>query len=186
MVRYVYDFAEGSRDLADLLGGKGANLAEMTRLGLPVPPGFTVTTEACRAYLATGAEPDGLAGEVADHLTALEDAARPAARRPARPAAAVRAFRGPVLHARHDGDDPRHRPRTTQPSSAWPRPAGNERFAWDSYRRLHADVRRHRHAASPGDVFDKALADLKRDRGAANDLTSTPTTCRARRRRTRS
>ncbi|MFF3942937.1 PEP/pyruvate-binding domain-containing protein [Streptomyces phaeofaciens] len=75
MVRYVYDFAEGGRDLAGLLGGKGANLAEMTRLGLPVPPGFTVTTEACRAFLATGAEPDGLAREIAEHLTVLEQAA---------------------------------------------------------------------------------------------------------------
>ena len=49
---YVFDFSEGSKDQKDLLGGKGANLAEMTRLGLPVPPGFTITTEACRAYLA--------------------------------------------------------------------------------------------------------------------------------------
>ena len=47
--KYVYDFAEGNRDLKDLLGGKGANLAEMTNLGLPVPPGFTITTEACQA-----------------------------------------------------------------------------------------------------------------------------------------
>ena len=48
---YVYDFTEGDRDQRDLLGGKGANLAEMTNLGLPVPPGFTITTEACRAFL---------------------------------------------------------------------------------------------------------------------------------------
>jgi len=54
---YVFDFSEGSKDMKDLLGGKGANLAEMTRLGLPVPPGFTITTEACRAYLANGKEP---------------------------------------------------------------------------------------------------------------------------------
>ena len=51
MPKFVYDFAEGNKDLKDLLGGKGANLAEMTNLGLPVPPGFTITTEACRAYL---------------------------------------------------------------------------------------------------------------------------------------
>ena len=51
VARYVYDFSEGDKDQKDLLGGKGANLAEMTRLGLPVPPGFTVTTEACRRYL---------------------------------------------------------------------------------------------------------------------------------------
>ena len=54
MGRYVYDFVEGNKDLNDLLGGKGANLAEMTRIGLPVPPGFTITTDACRAYLGTG------------------------------------------------------------------------------------------------------------------------------------
>jgi pyruvate,orthophosphate dikinase len=48
--KLVYHFSEGDKD-QDLLGGKGANLAEMTRLGLPVPPGFTITTEACRYYL---------------------------------------------------------------------------------------------------------------------------------------
>ena len=64
MVTYVYDFAHGNKDEKDLLGGKGANLAEMTNLGLPVPPGFTITTEACRAYLEQGREPDGLADEI--------------------------------------------------------------------------------------------------------------------------
>src|SRR5881227_2461977 len=71
-VKYVYDFAEGNRDLKDLLGGKGANLAEMTNIGLPVPPGFTITTEACRAYMQTGDFPDGLLGETERHLKALE------------------------------------------------------------------------------------------------------------------
>src|SRR5688572_7943095 len=70
---YVYDFSEGSKDQKDLLGGKGANLAEMTNLGLPVPPGFTISTEACRAYLETGGMPDGLDDEVSDHLARLED-----------------------------------------------------------------------------------------------------------------
>ena len=56
--KLVYDFAEGNKDLGDLLGGKGANLAEMTHLGLPVPPGFTITTAACRAYLADGHPPE--------------------------------------------------------------------------------------------------------------------------------
>src|SRR5690349_21734717 len=72
-VTWVYDFEQGSKDQKDLLGGKGANLAEMTRLGLPVPPGFTLTTEACRAFLEQGHEPDGLADEVTEHLTRLED-----------------------------------------------------------------------------------------------------------------
>ena len=71
---WVYDFAEGSKDKKDLLGGKGANLAEMTNLGLPVPPGFTISTETCRAYLAEGGEPEGLAEEVTEHLAALEEA----------------------------------------------------------------------------------------------------------------
>ncbi|WP_299927648.1 pyruvate, phosphate dikinase [uncultured Nocardioides sp.] len=71
---WVYDFAEGSKDQKDLLGGKGANLAEMTNLGLPVPPGFTISTETCRAYLAEGGEPEGLDEEVTEHLAALEEA----------------------------------------------------------------------------------------------------------------
>src|SRR5436853_5298172 len=74
MTKYVYDFAEGGRDMKDLLGGKGANLAEMTNLGLPVPPGFVITTEACKVYLATGDEPDELRAEVSEHLERLEQA----------------------------------------------------------------------------------------------------------------
>src|SRR5450756_1215352 len=70
--KFVYDFTEGNKDLKDLLGGKGANLAEMTNLGLPVPPGFIITTEACNAYLGSGSEPPELAAEVDKHLAALE------------------------------------------------------------------------------------------------------------------
>ena len=72
MTTFVFDFADGNRDQKDLLGGKGANLAEMTNLGLPVPPGFTITTEACRAYLESGGRPDTLAAQVNEHLEALE------------------------------------------------------------------------------------------------------------------
>ena len=57
MPKLVYDFTEGNKDMKDLLGGKGANLAEMTNLGLPVPPGFIVSTDACRHYLAEGDVP---------------------------------------------------------------------------------------------------------------------------------
>ena len=71
-VKFVYDFTEGNKDLKDLLGGKGANLAEMTNLGLPVPPGFTITTEACKVYLDSGEEPVALRDEVSAHLDALE------------------------------------------------------------------------------------------------------------------
>ena len=54
MKKFVYSFNEGSKDMKDLLGGKGANLAEMTKIGLPVPFGFTVTTEACNRYYDEG------------------------------------------------------------------------------------------------------------------------------------
>jgi pyruvate,orthophosphate dikinase len=74
MTKYVYDFSEGNKEMKDLLGGKGANLAEMTNMGLPVPPGFTVTTEACLAYLDKGDFPSGLMEEVEEHLRRLEDA----------------------------------------------------------------------------------------------------------------
>src|SRR4051812_12193721 len=71
--KFVYAFEEGGKEQKFLLGGKGANLAEMTNLGLPVPPGFTITTEACNAYMAGGnALPDGLMAEVAAAREALE------------------------------------------------------------------------------------------------------------------
>jgi pyruvate,orthophosphate dikinase len=74
MTKYVYDFSEGNKDMKDLLGGKGANLAEMTNMGLHVPPGFTATTEACLTYLAQGTWPEGLEEEVEEHLRDLESA----------------------------------------------------------------------------------------------------------------
>src|SRR5580704_17762980 len=70
---YVFDFSVGAADQLDLLGGKGANLADMTRLGLPVPPGFTITTEACREYLASGQAPPTLRFQVTLALRRLED-----------------------------------------------------------------------------------------------------------------
>ena len=74
MAKYVYDFSEGNKGMKDLLGGKGANLAEMTNMGLAVPPGFTITTEACLGYLDSDALPAGLADEVEEHLARLEQA----------------------------------------------------------------------------------------------------------------
>ena len=73
--RYVYDFDEPARGGRELLGGKGIGLAEMTQLGVPVPAGFTITTDACRAYLAGGDLPDGLEAEVDEHVRRLEERA---------------------------------------------------------------------------------------------------------------
>ncbi len=72
MKTYVYAFAEGNKDMKELLGGKGANLCEMTNLGLPVPPGFIISTEACRYFFANAAEPAGLREQIAAQLSALE------------------------------------------------------------------------------------------------------------------
>jgi pyruvate, orthophosphate dikinase len=73
MTRYVYDFDEPSEGGRDLLGGKGIGLAEMTQLGIPVPAGFTITTDACRAFMASGGEVTGLDDEVTEHLARLEE-----------------------------------------------------------------------------------------------------------------
>ena len=81
----VLEFHEGDRTMAELLGGKGAGLAEMTRLGLPVPPGFIVTTEACRAFLAAGGDPEGLWEQVDAALADLEQRSGLALGDPERP-----------------------------------------------------------------------------------------------------
>jgi pyruvate, orthophosphate dikinase len=74
MPRYVYDFDEAAEGGRQLLGGKGIGLAEMTQLGVPVPAGFTITTDACRAYMAAGGElPEGLEEEIDEHLARLEE-----------------------------------------------------------------------------------------------------------------
>lgn len=71
--KYVYNFEEGNAGMKDLLGGKGAGLAEMTRLGFPVPPGFTITTEACRDFVKKGDLPDGLWDQVLKEMAVLEE-----------------------------------------------------------------------------------------------------------------
>jgi pyruvate, orthophosphate dikinase len=74
VTKYVYDFSEGNKDMKDLLGGKGANLAEMTNMGLPVPPGFTITTEACLTFLNQGGPPPEMLQEAGEHLATLQEA----------------------------------------------------------------------------------------------------------------
>src|SRR5437588_1445579 len=73
MTRYVYDFDEPADGGRDLLGGKGIGLAQMTQLGIPVPAGFTITTEACRAYMRSGGTVEGLDEEIAEHIERLEE-----------------------------------------------------------------------------------------------------------------
>src|SRR5205085_10598564 len=135
VAKLVYDFTEGNKDLKDLLGGKGANLAEMTNLGLPVPPGFIITTEACREYLREGAVPDGLAGEVSEHLRQLEKKMGRQLGDPADPllvsvrSGAKFSMPGMMETVLNIGlsDESVH---------GLAKQSGSERFAWDSYRRL--------------------------------------------------
>jgi pyruvate,orthophosphate dikinase len=167
MVKYVYRFVEGSKDLKDLLGGKGANLAEMTRLGLPVPPGFTITTEACRAYLYTGEIPDGLFAQVANHLRELEMRMDKRLGDP----------RDPLLVSVRSGSKfsmPGMMETildvglTDESVVGLAAKTGDERFAWDSYRRLIAMFGRTA-SGVPGEEFEAALDAAKRAAGTASD-----------------
>ena len=167
-MHYVHAFEEGSREQKYLLGGKGANLAEMTKLGLPVPPGFTITTDACKAYMAAGDTiPDGLMDEVAAARHALE------------------ATMGKQLG---DADDPllvsvRSGAPFSMPGmmdtvlnlglndvsvGGLAKQTGNDRFAWDSYRRfiqMFAKIV----LEVDGDKFEHALTSLRAERGVATD-----------------
>src|SRR4051795_5708832 len=168
--QWVYDFAEGSKDMRELLGGKGANVAEMTRvLGADrVPAGFTITTAACVDYMRAGRqEPDGMAEQVADALDRLQEHA------------------GKRLG---DDDDPllvsvRSGARESMPGmldtvlnlgmndtsvDGLAKATGNERFAWDSYRRfiqMFGNVSR----GIDGEAFEKAISEVKSDRGVEED-----------------
>ena len=133
--KYVYMCSEGDKDQNDLLGGKRANLAEMTRLGLPVPPGFTITTDACRAYLHDGVVPPELAVQVTTALRRVEE---------------------DLGRQLGDAEDPllvsvRSGAKFSMPGmmetvlniglndksvEGLAKASGDERFAWDSYRRL--------------------------------------------------
>ncbi|MET8382026.1 pyruvate, phosphate dikinase [Streptosporangium canum] len=163
MPKYVYDFTEGNKDLKDLLGGKGANLAEMTNLGLPVPPGFTITTDACRRFLGDGTLPAGLEEEVSLHLAALE---KQMGRR-------LGQADDPLLVSVRSGakfsmpgmmdtvlniglnDESVH--------GLAKQAGGNERFAWDSYRRLIQMFGKTVQGIEAA-LFDDALEELKNGR----------------------
>jgi len=167
-VKFVYDFDEGNKDMKELLGGKGANLAEMTNLGIPVPPGFTITTEACVYYSANGEYPAGLAEEIKEHLAALEKKI------------------GKTLG---DKDDPllvsvRSGARASMPGmmdtvlnlglndesvEGLAEQTGDERFAYDSYRRFiqmfsEVVLGVEGEGELKGKLFENAINELKREK----------------------
>ncbi|MER6180909.1 pyruvate, phosphate dikinase [Streptomyces sp. NPDC001652] len=135
VAKFVYDFTEGNKDLKDLLGGKGANLAEMTNLGLPVPPGFTITTEACKVYLESGAEPVALRDEVSAHLEALETQMSKKLGQADNPLL-VSVRSGAKFSMPGMMDTVLNIGLSDRSVKGLAEQAGDERFAWDSYRRL--------------------------------------------------
>ena len=135
MPKYVYMFSEGDKDQKDLLGGKGANLAEMTRLGLPVPPGFTITTDACRAYLHDGAVPPELAVQVTTALRRVEeDLGRQLG--DAEDPLLVSVRSGAKFSMPGMMETVLNIGLNDQSVEGLAKASGDERFAWDSYRRL--------------------------------------------------
>ena len=167
MVKYVYDFSEGDKSMKDLLGGKGANLAEMTKLGLPVPPGFTITTEACRAYLKDSTVPESLATEVTRALRGVEDKMGRRLGDPSDPllvsvrSGAKFSMPGMMETVLNIGLN-------DESVLGLAAVSGNERFAWDSYRRL-IQMFGKTVLDIDGDLFSDALDDLKAERGVKGD-----------------
>ncbi|MDO0927821.1 pyruvate, phosphate dikinase [Streptomyces sp. TG1A-8] len=157
--KFVYDFTEGNKDLKDLLGGKGANLAEMTNLGLPVPPGFTITTQACKVYLDSGEEPAALRDEVSAHLDALEQKMGKELGRPDNPLL-VSVRSGAKFSMPGMMDTVLNIGLSDASVQGLARQAGDERFAWDSYRRL-IQMFGKTVLGVDGDLFEEALEAAK-------------------------
>jgi pyruvate, orthophosphate dikinase len=168
VTQYVFDFSHGDKDQKELLGGKGANLAEMTRLGLPVPPGFTITTEACREYLRLGSEPGELRVQVTTALRHLEDSL------------------GRQLGDRHDPllVSVRSGAKFSMPGmmetvlnvglndasvKGLAEASGDERFAWDSYRRL-VQMFGKTVLGIPAEVFSDELEKAVTARGVTSEV----------------
>src|SRR6187399_2181346 len=173
MTSYVSRFRDGDKDQKDLLGGKGANLAEMTNLDLPVPPGFTITTEACRAYMRDGHVPPELRVEVTLAVREIEDTL---GRR-------LGDFHEPLLVSVRSGA------KFSMPGmmetvlnvglndysvKGLAEAAQDERFAWDSYRRLLQMFGRTV-LDIPAELFEKRLVAAKEHEGVSADVELSPT-----------
>jgi pyruvate,orthophosphate dikinase len=169
MSKWVYDFSEGDASQKNLLGGKGANLAEMTNLGLPVPPGFTITTEACNAYREGGQTfPEGLLDEVAEHRKSLEETMGLQIGDP----------RDPLLVSVRSGarfsmpgmmDTVLNVGLNDESVEGLTAQTGSDRFAWDSYRRL-VQMFGKTVMGVEGDLFEEAIDEAKAAKKVDSDV----------------
>jgi pyruvate, orthophosphate dikinase len=171
--KMVYDFAEGSRDMRDLLGGKGANVAEMTRLGLPVPRGFTITTATCMEYLRGGhAFPAGLREQIDVSLAHLEEETGRRLGDPDNPLL-VSVRSGGKFSMPGMMDTVLNLGLNDASVEGLAERTGNPRFAFDSYRRfiqMFGDVV----SEVKKEHFEEALSAMKAARGVAADVDLTP------------
>src|SRR5574344_1059835 len=169
MPKYVYDFNEGNKDMRNLLGGKGANLAEMTNIGMPVPRGFTVTTEACTQYYEDEKKiNDDILKEIDEHLKKLEEKTGKTLGDPKKPLlvsvrsgarASMPGMMDTVLNLGMNDEVAKEFTKTTN----------NKRFVYDSYRRfiqMFADVVK----GYPKSKFERHLDDLKSKKGIKYDI----------------
>jgi pyruvate, orthophosphate dikinase len=169
MENHVYDFSAGAELGRELLGGKGAGLAEMTAIGIPVPAGFTVTTAACIEYVQNGRKlPPGLEEEIAAHLEGLEEAT---GKRfgDAQDPLLVSVRSGAAVSMPGMMDTILNLGLNDESVEGLARATGNERFAWDAYRRL---VQMYSNVVEAVDAhaFEQALAALKESRRVRNDV----------------
>ena len=168
-MRYVYDFDENSEGGRELLGGKGIGLAEMTALGVPVPAGFTITTDACRAYMEQGKQvPEGLDDEIAAHIEALEHRAGKRFGDPGDPLL-VSVRSGAAVSMPGMMDTILNLGLNDVAVDGLGSSTGNPRFAYDSYRRL---IQMYGEVVDgvEGHRFEQPLTDLKRAKGVRQDV----------------
>ncbi|MCY4159920.1 MAG: pyruvate, phosphate dikinase, partial [Bacteroidetes bacterium] len=171
--QYVYRFGsgatEGSKEMKSLLGGKGANLAEMSSIGLPVPPGFTVTTETCHYYSSNNHSwPDGLEDQIKDGLRHLEQALGRILGDPTKPLL-VSVRSGAAQSMPGMMDTVLNLGMNDEVVLGLAKESGNERFAYDAYRRfidMFGDVVMgvHHH------YFEEAIDTMKKSKGVTEDL----------------
>jgi pyruvate, orthophosphate dikinase len=168
MTRYVYDFDEPAEGGRELLGGKGVGLAEMTQLGVPVPAGFTITTDACRAFMQAGGEVPGLDEEVEDHIGRLEQKTGKRFGDTDDPLL-VSVRSGAAISMPGMMDTILNLGLSDVAVEGLASSTGNARFARDSYRRL---IQMYGEVVDgiDGHRFEQALGDLKRERGAQQDV----------------